>query len=270
VSVPEPTWSVESFRASSGAVPHLLVHVPHAATAIPADVRAGIVLDDEALADELAAMTDWHTDDLAVAALDRADVGAVVFRNQLSRLVVDPERFPDEHEPMATRGMGAVYRATSTLDVLRRPDPARDAHLRVRYFDPYAEALADQVDGVLADAGRCTIVDLHSYPTRALRYELDPTATRPAVCVGTDPFHTPPALIASVAAALAHGPGSLALDTPFAGTYVPLRHYQRDDRVQSVMIELRRDQYLDEPSTLVPERFDPLADRFSALLTALA
>ena len=51
-----------------------VLHVPHASTAIPAGVRERIVLDDEQLAAELAAMTDWHTVTLALAAAKAAGV----------------------------------------------------------------------------------------------------------------------------------------------------------------------------------------------------
>jgi N-formylglutamate amidohydrolase len=71
------------------------------------------------------------------------------------------------------------------------------------------------------------------------------------VCLGTDPFHTPDALLAQARAAFG-GLGGIALDTPFAGTYVPLRHYGKDPRVSALMIELRRDVYLDEPVTPAP------------------
>ena len=37
------------------------------------------------------------------------------------------------------------------------------------------------------------------------------------------------------------------LNEPLTGTYVPLHHYGQDDRVHSLMLEIRRDVHLDEP-----------------------
>jgi N-formylglutamate deformylase len=108
---------------------------------------------------------------------------------------------------------------------------------------------------------------------------------RPAVCIGTDmtlppnaPFahpgmHTPPWLRERAAEALGemlsrwpggavpdpasapHEPApegagkavaGIAFDRPFAGALVPLRYLGKDRRVHAVMIELRRDLYMDE------------------------
>lgn len=40
-------------------------------------------------------------------------------------------------------------------------------------------------------------------------------------------------------------------NAPFAGTYVPLKHYHHDARVSSVMLEIRRDVYMDEATVTV-------------------
>jgi N-formylglutamate deformylase len=213
-----------------------LLHVPHASTVIPPEVRAGLLLDDDELAAELDAMTDAHTDDLAVAAADAARIRPWSFVNGLSRLVVDPERFPDGREEMAAVGMGAVYTRTSDGRPLRTGDH-RD--LVTRWFEPYARAMSELVDERLAAVDRLTIVDVHSYPTRRLPYERGGPA-RPAVCLGVDDDHTPQWLVAAARAAFADC-GDVAVNTPFAGCYVPLKHYRVDRRVTALMVEVRRD-----------------------------
>ena len=117
-----------------------------------------------------------------------------------------------------------------------------------RYFTPYADAFADLVDERLAAVGEVTIIDQHSYPLEPMPYELHADGPRPEVCIGTDPFHTPPSLADTAAACYSpHTPtGDVGFDSPFAGCYVPLRHYGIDANVSAVMIELRRDLYLDE------------------------
>ena len=63
-------------------------------------------------------MTDHHTDALFACVLER---GGAALVNRLSRLVVDPERFPDdEHEPMARVGMGST-RGRMTADHCATP-----------------------------------------------------------------------------------------------------------------------------------------------------
>jgi len=259
VASPVGNWLVERV----GNEPAVLFHVPHAGTWIPADVRGDIVLDDQALDREVLAMTDWHTDVIARGAARTCGVGSVSFVNQVSRLVVDPERLPDDIEPMAAVGMGAVYLATSERGVLRRPDPGRDAKLRTTYFDPYAEALADLVDELLEETGSVTIIDVHSYPRVALPYERDRAAARPGVCIGTDADHTPAWLIESALSFFAGVEGGVALNTPFAGTYVPLRHFGRDERVRSIMVEIRRDTYMNESTTELHDGLAGVVERLS-------
>ena len=60
-----------------------------------------------------------------------------------------------------------------------------------------------------------------------------------------------------------------AVDQPFAGTYVPLRHYGKDTRVASLMVEIRRDQYLDADGLPVADEVARLGSALAALVDSL-
>jgi N-formylglutamate amidohydrolase len=215
-------------------------------------------------------MTDKFTDRLASAALAAAGVAATLFVNRASRLLIDPERFLSEDEPMRAVGMGAVYQSTSSKAPLRAPDPQRDQRLIESWFHPYARAFTELIDNTLAEHGRAVIVDLHSFPREPLPYELDQSAMRPSICIGTDPFHTPPPLRQLTFAAFADPAWTIVENTPFAGSYVPLEHYGVTRAVSSVMVELRRDLYQQEPGGPPHAGFAHVVDHLSRFFHALA
>ncbi|MFF2779240.1 N-formylglutamate amidohydrolase [Streptomyces sp. NPDC058052] len=259
---PAPAAPFQLHPGASGSP--VLLHVPHSAREIPAGVRSGIVLDDAALGRELDHITDAHTAEIAARAAASAGQAPWRFVNGLSRLVVDPERFPDEREEMLASGMGAVYTRTTHGEELR-PAGFDGRPLVERYFEPYARAMTDAVAGRLAATGRAVVVDVHSYPTRALPYELHGGGPRPPVCLGTDPFHTPAWLLEAAREAFA-GFGGTGIDSPFAGTYVPLRHYGRDPEVTALMVEIRRDVYMAEPGGPAGPGLGALADALAELV----
>ncbi|MCT9084545.1 N-formylglutamate amidohydrolase [Streptomyces fulvoviolaceus] len=262
------TAETQSFEVLPGAEGSpVILHVPHSARAVPAEVRAGIMLDDAALDQELDHIVDAHTAEIADAAGKLAAVQPWRFVNRLSRLVVDPERFPDEREEMLAVGMGAVYTRTTHRAELRPADTDPEPLIEW-YFRPYARAMTEAVADRLAAVGRVVIIDVHSYPTEALPYELHGAGPRPPVCLGTDSFHTPPALLDAARAAFA-GCGEIGLDSPFSGAYVPLEFYGRDPRVTALMVEIRRDTYMAEPGGPAGPGLGRLASALGVLVDAV-
>ncbi|MCD9877953.1 N-formylglutamate amidohydrolase [Streptomyces guryensis] len=262
-TAPSPSFALLSGAADSP----VILHVPHSARGIPADVRAGILLNGPALERELDHITDSHTAELAAAAAELAGVTPWRFVNLLSRLVVDPERFPDEREEMLSVGMGAVYTRTTHREALRG-DGTDPGPLIERYFRPYAQAMTEAVADRLAVTGRAVIVDVHSYPSAPLPYELHGEGPRPPVCLGTDSFHTPPELLAAAREVFASC-GETGLDSPFSGTYVPLEFYGKDARVGALMVEIRRDTYMSEPGGPAGSGLARLAEALAALVDAV-
>ncbi|OIJ63289.1 N-formylglutamate amidohydrolase [Streptomyces mangrovisoli] len=246
----------------------VILHVPHGSRTVPARLRDGIVLDDEALERELDHITDAHTGELAAAAAGACPVAPWRFVNRLSRLVVDPERFPDEREEMLAAGMGAVYTRTTHGAALRPPDSDPEP-LLTRHFRPYAQAMTDAVADRLAATGRAVIIDVHSYPSAPLPYELHGAGPRPPVCLGTDAFHTPDALVDAARSAFAPF-GETGLDSPFSGAYVPLRYYGVEPRVSALMVEIRRDTYMTEPGGPAGAGLERLAAALAELAHAAA
>jgi N-formylglutamate amidohydrolase len=255
------------FEVTPGAASSpVILHVPHASRAITPEARAGLRAGDAALAEELDHLTDAYTDVIARRAAQAAPIRPWIFENRWSRLVVDPERFPDDREEMRAVGMGAVYTAGFAGRKLRDDDRVRDEALLETHFRPYSAALAQLVADRLAAAGQAIIVDVHSYSTALLPYELHRDSARPPVCLGTDRDHTPEWLVTAARAAFPEN----ALNTPFAGCYVPLAYYGADPRVASLMVEIRRDGYMAEPGGPPHDGLDRVAAALAALVGAIS
>lgn len=248
-------FSIESGAAESPVV----LHVPHGSRQLTAHARERILLDDTQLRTELDLITDAHTDVIASRAADAARVRPWMFTNRLSRLVVDPERFPDEREEMRAVGMAAVYLRTSHQEKLREDDAEHTEELLARHYRPYAQAMTDLVDE------RPIIIDVHSYPSQPLPYELHATGNRPAICLGVDDFHTPQWLRDAAMAAFAPL-RDIDVNTPFSGAYVPLKHYRQSQKVAALMIEIRRDTYMSEPGGRPHDGIDTVVRSLTTLI----
>lgn len=215
----------------------VLIHVPHASTLIPAKQRPAFLLPD--LQKELLCMTDWYCDALFAC-------GRPMLAAKVSRLVCDMERFPqDSQEPMARKGMGFAYTRCADGSPLRVLTPTQKQQIFQEFYRPHQQLLAQMVADRLGTAGRCLIIDGHSFGPAPLPYEEVQEIDRPDFCIGTDDFHTPPGLWKLAEDFLVHAGHSVKINMPFSGTMVPLEYLGKDPRVFSVMIEINRKLYMD-------------------------
>jgi N-formylglutamate amidohydrolase len=255
--------------ASEQALPRIVVlHIPHSSRHVPAQERQAIRLHDAELNAELLRMTDAYTDELFPAT--PVEAGRALF--PISRLICDVERFPsDQDEPMASRGMGAIYTRTSLGGVLRaQPDAVERETLLERWYRPHHLKLEQMVHDVVLRSGSCLIVDCHSFPSVALPYELDQAEQRADFCIGTDPFHTPSLVRDAIVGAVRQAGYSVTVDTPFSGALAPLASYRKDPRILSVMIEVNRRLYMDELSGLRKQEFEQVRAAVAALIMTAA
>ena len=247
-----------------------IVHVPHASTCIPPQIRSTLLLSDEALEDELVRLTDWYTDEL----FDLPDDVAKTVRYPLSRLVCDPERFADDTQEAASEiGMGCVYVKTSTGLDLRDTNVASwktdRSQLIEHFYTPHHKALDDAVQSLLDKGLSPLIIDAHSFPDFPIPLETTPIENRPDICIGTDAFHTPQPLIQVAIDAFETEGFSVMVDIPFKGTITPMKYYRREKRVRSIMIELNRNLYLGDGSEK-SETFTSIKDQTRTALLKIA
>ena len=232
--------------------PWLILHIPHASRYIPNEVRQALCVDAAEFEREQDRLVDHYTDKL----FHLRSTLVARCKAKVSRFAVDVERYEeDEHEPMSSIGMGAIYTHTTDGSPLRTPPTAAQRQqLLDAYYRPHHARLLALVEAALAAHERAVIIDCHSFPSTPLPCDLDQAPERPDICLGTDPNHTPQSLCTSLARSCAEVGWSVAFDRPYSGTMIPTPYYGRDPRVTSVMIEVNRRLYLqNEPHDITPD-----------------
>lgn len=220
----------------------VILNIPHSSTRIPKETRDQFLLPEKELEEEQLRLVDLHTEDL----FDLRPHPMIV--NTVSRIVCDPERFEDDSkEPMSSCGMGALYMKTLDGRPFRRSlsEEERQDLIR-RYYTPHHREVERAVKHALFENERALIIDCHSFPSQPFPYETPADNPRPDICIGTDPFHTPASLEQTLLTYFRDLGYRVSVDFPFSGSFVPGRYYERDQGVESVMIEINRSLYMDE------------------------
>lgn len=232
----------------------MILHIPHSSTdTLGKKFECDIDL-------ELSRLTDWYTDEL----YECDDAKRLVF--PISRLICDVERFEDDSlEPMSQKGMGVCYTKNSHGDTLRAISEHEKADIIQRYYRAHHDRLEKLVDEELCYGDRALIVDCHSFSSTPLYHEDDKTMPRPDICLGADRFHTDIELLDAFVSSFSSLGYRVKINSPFSGTIVPQKYYHKDNRVQSIMIELNRSLYMDE-SLVKKSNFDDLRCEISDIL----
>ena len=219
----------------------LILHIPHSSTIIP--FKDGYCVSDEILSQEILKLTDWYTDDLFENETDLS------IKAPFSRIFCDTERFSDDsQEVMAQFGMGVLYEKTDSGEPLRNSTPELRQNILDNYYWKHHNQFTESVKLQLQEYGTATIVDCHSFPHKPLIRALDQSSFRPDFNIGTDSYHTPQKWIDASIAFFEKKGYSLGVDKPYKGSIVPMDYYQKDKNVQSIMLEINRGLYLEEPS----------------------
>lgn len=219
----------------------LILHIPHSSPTIPN--YEGYEVERKIIDQEIIKLTDWYTDDLFFFE------DSIIIKADFSRIFCDTERFSeDTQEVMAQYGMGVLYEKLDDGSLLRRVNPKLREEIINNYYWPHHEKLNQAVNDQLDAIGKALIVDCHSFPSTPLIRDLNQEENRPDFNIGIDPFHTPDYLIEISKMFFEEKGYSLSIDWPYSGSIVPLNHYQKTKNVSSIMLEINRRLYLNEPS----------------------
>ena len=219
----------------------LILHIPHSSTNIP--LSEGYLVDSITLEKEILKLTDWYTDDLFFSDDDEMIVA------EFSRIFCDPERFPDDsQELMAQYGMGVLYEKSDNGEEIRTVTPELKEKILTSYYWKHHNKFSAAVNRHIESFGKVTIIDCHSYPSKPLKRDLDKNPNRPDFNIGTDSFHTTKELIDLSVSFFEKAGYTLGIDWPYKGSIVPQEHYQKNKNVSTIMLEINRALYLDEPT----------------------
>ncbi|RYF40409.1 MAG: N-formylglutamate deformylase [Comamonadaceae bacterium] len=230
-----------SFSLTRGTSP-LLVSMPHLGTQIPEELRGGYVpraLDVED--------TDWHLDRFYAFL---PELGASVLQPRISRYVIDLNRPPDD-APMYPGASNTELCPTRFFngDALyregRAPGPEERQRRRALYWQPYHDALAQELERILGEHGFALLWDAHS-----IRAEIPWLfeGVLPDLNIGTASGASAHASIADavVAAAARHSTFTHVLNGRFKGGYIT-RHYGNPARhIHAVQLEKGQRIYMGE------------------------
>ena len=230
----------------------LLVSLPHTGTEIPDEFSSRLVSPWLSRKD-----TDWWIDRLYGFA---QDLGATVVHTSVSRTVVDVNRdpsgsslYPDQATtelcPTTTFDGEPLYRTGVTLA------PAEIAERRVRYFEPYHQALTSEISRLRALHPRVVLYDCHSIRSvipRLFEGEL------PHFNIGTNGGTScDPALQDLVVRTCAASRFSTVLNGRFKGGWITRHDGHPEHGVHAVQMELACRGYMDEPADPAPENWPP-------------
>jgi formiminoglutamase len=225
----------------------LIVSIPHAGARIPEEIEAD--LDSQWLGRKDA---DWWVDKLYDFA---PQLGATVIATPISRTVIDVNRDPSgkslypgqattELCPTVTFDGEPLYKHG------REPDMTAIVSRRVRYFDPYHRAIADELARLEMSHRNVVLFEAHSIRSKIPRlFE----GELPNFNIGTNSSTTcDPSLQKAVEEICAASRFSHVVNGRFKGGWTT-RHYGHPELgVHAVQLELACRGYMEEPTKIAP------------------
>lgn len=228
------------YHFSTGSVP-LLISIPHAGTALTAEVEAGLSDAARGLPD-----TDWHIPLLYDFA---RDLGASVLVANYSRFVIDLNR-PADDQPLystATTGLfpDTLFDGTPTFQPGKTPTAAQRQGYLSTLWQPYHQQIQQELARLKQQFGYALLFDAHSIASQIPRLF---DGRLPDLNIGTNSGESCHASIseALVARCTEQSRFSWVLNGRFKGGYITRAYGKPAQHQHAVQLELAQCNYMDE------------------------
>jgi N-formylglutamate deformylase len=229
------------FTLKRGTTP-LLISMPHVGTELPEELAARMIPVARAVPD-----TDWHLKELYNFA---DELGATVIAARYSRYVIDLNRPPDN----ASLYPGRDTTSLCPLDTFdnealylpgQQPTEQEVAQRRDRYWQPYHDALASEIDKLHAQHGRVWLWDAHSIRSVLPRFF---EGRLPDLNFGTADGHScaPQSSQRVIDAANLATAYKSVLNGRYKGGYITRKYGDPARGVQAIQLEMAQVAYMDE------------------------
>lgn len=228
----------------------VIIHIPHDGHIFSEDLKQFILISDIQLKKYHSEMSDLYLNHIASHWLD-----CPIVSFPISRLFCDVERFLN-NEPMEQYGMGFCY--THMYDGLHfKNNSAEVQRITRKYYDEHHEKLNNIANSIIEPT---LLIDLHSFNPRATRKELLNHDKLPDICIGYDFEHCESAIIQKAIQIFKQAGYSVQENYPYKGSFIPsnIINGKIKPPLQSIMIEINRDCYIDKSGFEIPKECNKL------------
>lgn len=224
----------------------IVIHIPHDGHIIPEDLERSIYVPRERI--------DYYDREMSDIYLNYLQKDYLPFETisfPYSRLFVDVERFL-ENEPMEEYGMGFCYKKAYDGMYIKIVDD----EILNRTKDYYIEH-HKKLDNLASNLERPTLlIDLHSFNVKATKKILLTKETQPEICIGIDKKWCNDDILNIACETFKEFGYEYDINYPYSGSIVPNSLLNcTDSLLQSIMIEINRDCYIDKYGFLIPKEF---------------
>ena len=236
----------------------IVLHIPHSSYYIPTKYLKNYTNLD-IVQSEIKLLTDHATQKI----FNLKNITQIRFK--YNRIFCDVERLPDQQEEMFPYGRGFYYTHTDDGSLLRNEN---DKKIVENIYNKYHQQFTNIVNDKINTIGFATIIDCHSFNDIPFKTDIHQELPRPDFCIGTNDYHTPKYLQNKIVNSLTQLGYSVTINQPYTGTIVPLAFYLKNDKVNSIMIEINRKLYM-ENNIVIPQKVKHLHQIISQLILEL-